>query len=65
MSKGGIYMLKQLLVYAKLLKEDQRGQGMVEYALVIAFVAIVVLGAVTLFGGQLSTLFGEITAGIQ
>lgn len=58
-------MLKQLLVYAKLLKEDQRGQGMVEYALVIAFVAIVVLGAVTLFGGQLSTLFGEITAGIQ
>lgn len=54
-------MINQLLVYAKLLQRDQRGQGMVEYALVIAFVAIVVLGAVTLFGTQLSALFTSIT----
>ncbi|HCC06940.1 MAG TPA: hypothetical protein DEP72_02060 [Clostridiales bacterium] len=58
-------MLKQILVYAKLLKGDERGQGMVEYALVIAFVAIVVLGAVTLFGDQLGVLFTNITSAIS
>ncbi|HAN10749.1 MAG TPA: hypothetical protein DCP90_09090 [Clostridiales bacterium] len=58
-------MLKQIFVYAKLLKGDQRGQGMVEYALVIAFVAIAVLGGVTLFGDQLGILFTNITNGIS
>ncbi|HBY20527.1 MAG TPA: Flp family type IVb pilin [Clostridiales bacterium] len=58
-------MLKLIFAYARLLKNDQRGQGMTEYALVIAFVAIAVLGAVTLFGDQLGTLFTNITNGIS
>lgn len=43
---------------------NEKGQGMVEYALIIAFVAIVVIGAVTLFGTQIQTIFTNITSGL-
>ena len=36
---------------------QEKGQGLVEYALIILLIAIVVIGAVTLFGQQLNTLF--------
>lgn len=41
------------------LKED-KGQGMVEYGLIIALVAIAVIAAVTLLGEQLDVLFDRI-----
>lgn len=37
------------------------GQSMVEYALIIALVAVVVVGAVTLLGGGISNIFDSIT----
>lgn len=43
---------------------NEKGQGMVEYALIIAFVAIIVIGAVTLFGEQIKTIFTNITGGL-
>ena len=39
---------------------DEAGQGMVEYGLIIALVAIVVIGALTAMGGSLKTKFNEI-----
>ncbi len=36
---------------------SQKGQGMVEYALVISFVALVVVAAVALFGPKVGNLF--------
>jgi Flp pilus assembly pilin Flp len=41
------------------LKRDE-GQTLAEYAMILAFVAIVVAGAVMLFGGQLSNEFSYI-----
>jgi pilus assembly protein Flp/PilA len=38
----------------------QRGQGMVEYALIIVLVAIGVVVAITAFGTQLQTVFNTI-----
>lgn len=35
----------------------QDGQGMVEYGLIIALVAIVVIGAIMLLGGNVSDIF--------
>ena len=40
-------------------QEDRdRGATVVEYALLVALIALVVIGAITLFGQQLSTFFG-------
>ena len=39
---------------------SERGQGMVEYALIIVLVAIGVVVAITAFGTQLQTVFNTI-----
>jgi len=39
---------------------DEKGQGLVEYAMIIMLVAIVVIGAVWLFGQQLDGAFGNV-----
>jgi len=40
---------------------NEKGQGLTEYALIIALVAIVAVAALTLLGGQIDTIFGNIT----
>ena len=40
--------------------KEESGQGMVEYGLIIAVVALVVVGALTLLGDDLSTMFSGI-----
>jgi|WetSurMetagenome_2_1015567.scaffolds.fasta_scaffold1406631_1 pilus assembly protein Flp/PilA len=51
--------MKKVMDFFK--KED--GQGMVEYGLIIALVAVVLIGALTLLSGDggLSGLFGDVT----
>ncbi|MGE5653199.1 MAG: Flp family type IVb pilin [Bacillota bacterium] len=44
----------------KKLWNDEAGQGMVEYGLIIALVAVVAIGALAAVGGQLDTLFTNI-----
>lgn len=41
-----------------------RGQGLVEYALIIALVAIVVIGALILLGPQIATIFDNINSAL-
>jgi pilus assembly protein Flp/PilA len=43
----------------------QEGQGMVEYGLIIALVAVVVIAALTLLGGQLNNIFSSITSSLN
>lgn len=40
----------------------QRGQGMVEYALVLILVAIIVVAVLTTMGQQLSTAFRDVVS---
>ena len=42
---------------ARLGISDEDGQGLVEYALIILLIALVVIGAVRLFGEQLNNTF--------
>jgi pilus assembly protein Flp/PilA len=37
-----------------------RGQGMLEYALIIALVAVVVIAALVLLGPQIASLFNQV-----
>jgi pilus assembly protein Flp/PilA len=46
------------MTFAILRNED--GQGLTEYALIIALVAIIAVAALTLLGGQINTIFGNI-----
>lgn len=43
--------------YLQWLKDEESGQGMVEYGLIIAAVALVVVVGVAAFGGKLNTFF--------
>jgi Flp pilus assembly pilin Flp len=55
------HLMRDLMVraYVRGTVGDQRGQGMVEYALVISFVALVVITAVALLGPKVGNLFNQ------
>jgi pilus assembly protein Flp/PilA len=39
----------------------EEGQGLVEYSLILVLVAIVIIVALTLLGGQVADLFSRVT----
>ena len=43
---------------------NEKGQGLTEYVLIIALVAIVAVAALTLLGGQIQAIFGNITTSL-
>lgn len=45
----------------KRLLNDEEGQGMVEYGLIIALIAVVLIAALTAMGGGLQVIFNKIT----
>jgi pilus assembly protein Flp/PilA len=47
------------------LRSDESGQDLAEYALLIALIAIVVIAAVTLLGGNISTVFNNIAGALN
>lgn len=47
---------------SNLMLRRTRGQGLVEYALIIALVAIVVIGALLLLGPQIAAIFDKISS---
>ena len=53
-----MYAVRDLL--SNVLKRDE-GQGMVEYALILAFVAILVIGALKLLTPQINSTLNQVT----
>ncbi len=43
----------------------ERGAAMVEYSLLIALIAVIAIGAVAVFGDQVSESFSDINSGID
>lgn len=44
---------------------NQRGQGMVEYGLILALISVVVIGVLTTMGGNLKTMFTNAASNIK
>ena len=45
-------------------RESEQGQGLVEYALIIALVAIVLVASLVLLQGKMSNVFSTISANL-
>jgi pilus assembly protein Flp/PilA len=54
-------MLQYLI---SLIDRDERGQGLAEYALILALIAVVVIAAVTFLGSQINDILSSVGAAI-
>jgi pilus assembly protein Flp/PilA len=54
-------MKARLLNLLKRFRRDQRGQGMTEYIIIVALIAIAAIGVVTIFGDNIRDLFAAST----
>lgn len=43
-----------------LISRDERGQGLAEYALILALIAVLAIVAVTFLGGQINTILSSV-----
>ena len=57
----GLLDLTQFIYWlAATVRRDSKGQGLAEYALILALIAIVVIGAVIFLGGQINTIMSKV-----
>ncbi len=57
-------MMKHIKKHMIALKKDEDGAAMVEYGLLVALIAVVVVAALTPLGVAISTMFAGITGSI-
>jgi len=59
-------MLSQLVKFQVKLAalRDERGATAVEYGLMVALIAVAIIGVVTILGTQLSALFAQVSAAL-
>jgi pilus assembly protein Flp/PilA len=53
-----------LSILTSLSRDDERGQGLAEYALILALIAIIAIAALIFLGGEISTILSTIGANI-
>jgi pilus assembly protein Flp/PilA len=56
--------MSQLVAFVNQLRRNEEGQDLLEYALLVALIAIVAVGAVTTAGQTVAQIFGDIAAAI-
>ena len=54
-------MTKQIMLFVKGLGKDRSGATAIEYGLIAALIAVVVITAVTLVGTDLSNMFNNVS----
>jgi pilus assembly protein Flp/PilA len=63
-TERALRMLSRLLKLQVIVQNSERGATAVEYGLMVALIAIVIIGAVTLLGGNLSSLFSNVATSV-
>ncbi|HVM30002.1 MAG TPA: Flp family type IVb pilin [Candidatus Limnocylindrales bacterium] len=53
-----------MISFQRLLARDERGQGLAEYALILALIAVAVILAVTFLGEQIDSIMSEVAEAI-
>jgi pilus assembly protein Flp/PilA len=43
-----------------LIRREERGQGLAEYALILALIAVLAIAAVTFLGGQINSILSSV-----
>ncbi|MBP1702292.1 MAG: Flp/Fap pilin component [Chloroflexi bacterium] len=61
----GMYIFQWFQGFVYQLRTDESGQDLTEYGLLVAFIAIVVVVAIVIFGEEVSALFGGLGASIE
>jgi pilus assembly protein Flp/PilA len=57
-------MLEMILAYAKSVREQEEGQALVEYALILSLVSVVAIAALTLVGTNVTAILNAIAAAL-
>ena len=58
--KEGTNHMTQLIALISSIRNDDEGQGLAEYALILALIAIVAIIALIFLGGQVSTILSTV-----
>ena len=56
--------MSNLIQFVKTLKTQEEGQDLLEYALLVALIALVAVGAVTAAGVQVNAIFSAIASAL-
>ena len=57
-------MLTYLSVWIRHFLGDEEGASAIEYGLIAALIAVAIITVVTTLGGNLSTVFGNVSSGL-
>jgi pilus assembly protein Flp/PilA len=61
----GVRKMKTLLTKIKNFIHEEEGASAVEYGLLVALIAVAIIGAVTMLGTNLSAMFSSVATTIQ
>jgi pilus assembly protein Flp/PilA len=56
--------MTQLVAFVNTFRRNEEGQDLLEYALLVALIALVAVGAVTAAGTSVKTIFGNIASAL-
>ncbi len=54
-----------MMKHLKMFMQDEEGASAIEYGLLVALIAAVIIGAVQFLGGTLNTVFGNVNTALQ
>ncbi len=57
--------IQQLALFLSPYVDDERGQDLIEYALIIVLVVLVAVAGLTMLGGRVNTIFRNMTARLR
>jgi pilus assembly protein Flp/PilA len=57
-------LFTRLQTFAAELAHDQRGQGLTEYALILALIAVVAIAALSLFGNKVTSVLSTVARSV-